>query len=201
VKLAMQWLELSVSWRFASLLFQSPTADARSELGCLARELPSQWQPSAHELCMFPLDQWEVEYHRILGPGGCPAAESSYDDNALAGRGPLLARVSGFYKAFAYKADSSIPEVPDHLSIELGFLSYLSMKAAFAAHQQQSDQLAVTRDAYERFLQEHLLFWLERFAESVDRSGSPFYIGAVMFVRRVCEAAMVAPGPPPEAVA
>jgi TorA maturation chaperone TorD len=110
-----------------------------------------------------------------LGPGGIPACESSYDENALAGRGPLIADIAGFYEAFAYHPTNAPSEVPDHISVELGFLSYLAMKIAFATYEGKDEEAQVARDAYERFLNDHLHYWAEPFQQTVARAASPFY--------------------------
>lgn len=169
------WLEVAASWRFASLLFQSPSEQSMTEVRALAGEVGLDWRASAKRLAEIPLDVWQAEYHRVLGPGGIPACESSYDDNALAGRGPLLSRIAGFYEAFAYRPDEASPEVPDHLSIETGFLAYLALKAAFATDAGADEPLALAREGYQRFLDEHLLYWIERFEERIAASESAVY--------------------------
>ncbi len=173
-----EWLSTAAGWRYASLLFQSPTPEAHSDLRALVAELPEEFRPSAQELSAIPLDEWKTEYHRTLGPGGCPVCESSYDDNALAGRGPLLAEIAGFYQAFAYRPDSETRETPDHLSVELGFLSYLALKIAFAISEERPEQGQIAEEAYWHFLEVHPLFWLGRVGERIKQSGSAFYNAA-----------------------
>lgn len=168
-------LSAATGWRWASLLFQSPVAAAQAELRALAEELPEEFRESARELSTLPLNEWETEFHRVLGPGGIPACESSYDDNALAGRGPLLAEIAGFYEAFAYRPAMETPETPDHLAVELGFLSYLALKVAYALHEEQSQEKQIAENAYWRFLEAHPLFWLGRWGEGMTQTGSPFY--------------------------
>jgi len=176
------WLETAATWQFASLLFQTPSARSLRDLHGLAREVAPAVRPLAGRLTEVALDAWDAEYHRVLGPGGVPACESSYDDNALAGRGPLLSRVAGFYDAFAYRPDDESPEVPDHVSIELGFLGYLALKAAFAMDRNERGRLAIVHEAYDRFLGEHLSFWFDRFAERITGSDSALYGEALAVV-------------------
>lgn len=183
------WLERSAEWRFASLLFQLPSPELVDELRAVGREVRSEWRDEAERLASGPIEDWQAEYHRVLGPGGCPASESSYDDNALAGRGPLMARVAGVYEAFAYVPHEANPEVADHLSHLLGFLGYLALKSAYARHTQQSERLTITSDAYLRFAAEHLATWIERFEDRIARTESPFYIGAGHWARRLCDRA------------
>jgi len=181
------WLERAASWRVASLLFQWPSAELVAELQSVAREVRPEWRDEAVRLAAHPIDDWQTEYHRVLGPGGCPASESSYDDNALAGRGPLLARVAGFYEAFAYRPDTMTAEVPDHIANELGFLSYLSLKCAFADYSADAGSLEVAAEAYVRFQDEHLAWWIDRLCERLDGTESPRYTAAVAWARRVAQ--------------
>lgn len=173
------WLERAVCWRVASLLFSPPSEAGLRELRALEEELPSHHRETIAPLTAVTLDDWAAEYHARLGPGALPATESAYDDNALAGRGPLLADVAGFYEAFAYRPD--IREVPDHLSVELGFLSYLALKAAFAAFEGHDLELELTQQAYADFYDRHPASWLARFGERLDAGDSPFYEAALAF--------------------
>lgn len=179
------WLELAAAWRFASLMFQTPSDGSLAELRALTSEVPEAWRDEARALAAFPPEDWSTEFHRVLGPGGCPASESSYDDNALAGRGPLLARVAGFYDAFAYRPYDVTAEVPDHASVELGFLSYLALKCAYATYDRNDTALDVTARAYHRFIDEHLRWWCDRFAERLEAAESALFAGAGAWTRRV----------------
>lgn len=179
------WLELAAAWRFGSLLFQAPSDKHLAELQALAAEVAPERRKDAATLIAFSAEDWPAEFHRVLGPGGCPASESSYDDNALAGRGPLLSRVVAFYEAFAYRPSAVTPEVPDHISMELGFLSYLALKCAYASQDDNANALEVASHAYQRFIDDHLRWWMDRFAERIEGTESPQYIGACVWARRL----------------
>jgi TorA maturation chaperone TorD len=172
------WLSTAVGWRWTSLLFQSPTAATHRDLRLLAAELPEAFRDAAHNLAAVSIEEWQSEFHRILGPGGCPATESSYDDNILAGRGPLLADIAGFYEAFAYRPSPDSLETPDHLANELGFASFLALKVAYALYVTGQQEKQIAEDAYWRFLETHLLFWSGRFCEKVTQTGSALYLEA-----------------------
>jgi TorA maturation chaperone TorD len=178
----MLWLERAAAWRWASLAFQSPSETAHAELRAVADELPLAERERAQALASIPLETWEQEFHRVLGPGGCPASESSYDDNALAGRGPLLAVVAGCYGAFGYRP-SDAGEVPDHIAVVLGFLAYLAVKVAFAEYLGRPVERDVAREAYGRFLEDHVRYWVSRLGERLAEAESPFYAEAVERVR------------------
>jgi len=181
-KKSREWLQTATGWRLLSLLFQNPTREARRELNQLAAEGPKKLAPLAREWAETPRQEAEEEFQLLFGPGGVPAVESSYDPNALAGRGPLLADIAGFHEAFAYRPSKRPAEVPDHIAVELDFLSYLAFKTAFALHSGQKEESRVTANAFSRFLEDHLCTWVEAFRERLDRSASPFYARVALTV-------------------
>jgi TorA maturation chaperone TorD len=177
-----RWLDQAAIWRTASLLLQPPCAENLIQLKSLLAGLPVGGFQLLEERLIPPLEEMETEYHQVLGPAGLPACESSYDASAMAGRGPLLALVSGYYQAFAYRSDVESLETPDHASIELGFLSYLALKVAFAIHQKRSEDQVITESAYWKFLAEHPRYWMSAFCEKVAHSGSVFYGAAADWI-------------------
>ncbi|MGH9602849.1 MAG: TorD/DmsD family molecular chaperone [Terriglobales bacterium] len=179
------WLERATSYRFFSLYFRLPTEEVSAELAALAAEVSSELRELAKMRQQLTLEECAQEFHRVLGAGGIPACASSYDDNALAGRGPMLADISGFYQAFAYRPEPPPAEVPDHLAVELDFLSYLAVKVAFALHEGCQDEAEIARRACEQFLTEHLHEWTERFHLRLEQSASPIYIQASMHLRKL----------------
>jgi TorA maturation chaperone TorD len=160
------------------MLFGRP-AEQLDELNALRAELSPAWRDAAAGPVALAARNWEDEYHRVLGPAGIPAAESAYDDNALAGRGPVLADVAGFYRAFAYSpAVERCLEVADHVSIELDFLAFLAMKTAFAYWSGEEEAARVTEAAYREFLRYHVLFWMPKFVDRLRATDSEFYAAA-----------------------
>ena len=174
---AREWLASAATWRCFSLCFRLPTEESRAGLIALGPELTEELRELVSALAEVPLDAWEEEYHRVLGPGCIPACESSYDDNALAGRGPLLADVRGFYEAFAYQPPELPAELPDHLAVQLDFLSFLAVKCAFALHEGREAEARIAQEAYEKFAAQHLRNWLPRFHDALNRSASSLYLG------------------------
>jgi len=179
---ARRWLEAAARWRAASLLFRPPSAAVATELGALAGELAGGAATALTPFLDLPLDDWERAYHAVLGPSGVAACESSYDDAAFASRGPVIADVAGFYRAFGFVADPGLGEVPDHLSVELSFLAYLAVKAAYARHHGLDEAVTVTEDAYGKFLDDHLLFWEARFRGRLAAAGSDLYDAAARWL-------------------
>ncbi len=175
----LTWLHRASTWRFFSLYFRLPTEESEAELAALAPEVSAELRELAEMRQQLTLAEREQEFHRVLGAGGIPACASSYDDNALAGRGPMLADIAGFYQAFAYRPEKLPAEVPDHLAVELDFLAFLAMKVAFALHESHEDNAAIAQQAYEKFLTEHVKDWVERFHTALERTSAAIYLRAV----------------------
>jgi TorA maturation chaperone TorD len=191
-----EWLATAAAWRFLSCCFRLPEKSLRAELRAATPKLSAGLRKLAAQLQRVRRRDWEAEFHRVLGAGGVPACESSYDENALAGRGPLLADVRGFYEAFAYHPEKLPAEVPDHIAVELDFLAYLTLKIAFARHEERHDEAEIAELAYQRFLEQHVQSWTERFAARLAGAESPFYSAAAAAVR---ERAGEPPGAPSRA--
>ncbi|MBI2186027.1 MAG: molecular chaperone TorD family protein [Acidobacteria bacterium] len=188
------WLERAVCWRFASTIFRAPTPEGLAELRMLLPMLPDDTRDCAAPLVDIPFDTWEGEFYRVLGPGGLPSCESSFDRAALAGRGPLLAAIGGFYQAFAYDPDAQEREVPDNIAVELDFVAYLSFKGAFAADAGLQEELDVTRQAYDAFLRDHLGFWIAPFLDSLAATDSvPYRAAAAWLQHTIARLAVIPP--------
>lgn len=177
-----RWLETAAAWRAASLMFALPTPAVQDELCRLCETMPGDLAVTPRKFAGIAVEDWEEEYHRVLGAGGCAACESSYEENALAGRGPVLAGIAGYYQAFSYHPENPGSETPDHLSIETGFLAYLAMKVAFADQAQRGDEKAVALEAYDKFRDEHPRHWLPRFCEELSPYDSPLFSSAAQWV-------------------
>lgn len=171
-------LTRAASYRFLALLLSTPSDATRAELGSLAGEVErtlAEDAPKLGEVCGPSL---QGLYHRLLGASGqVPDVECAYDDNTAGGRGPLIADVAGFYRAFAYP--QSGPNTADHVAVELDFLGWLSMKQAYARHSGASEQLDVTSAARAKFIRDHLGRWVIPFLERLAQAGEGTHYEAV----------------------
>jgi DMSO reductase family type II enzyme chaperone len=103
----------------------------------------------------------------------CPPYESAYGEAPrMAGKPAALADIAGFYRAFGLAPAETQPDLEDHVSTELEFMSVLALKEAYALAEGHADGLAVTREAGARFVADHLGRWAEAFAREVQ-SASP----------------------------
>lgn len=157
-------------WRVLSLLFQRPAGAWLQELRALARELADPEIATAVEAAS---EVGEGEYLAWLGPGGAIAPrEPAYQP--LQDPGRLLADLSGFYEAFAYRPRQEDP--PDHIATELGFAGFLRLKAAYAWKAGRPRDAELTSRALHRFLVDHLAPFLVALRGQVASLGAPDHL-------------------------
>ncbi len=118
----------------------------------------------------------------------CPLYEASYREERSLVFTHDLAEISGFYGAFGVQVSLTHPDRPDHLSLELDFLSFLYAKQAYAVEQGWKRRGVLTSKARERFLQEHLAEWLPRFTDRLDQHARlGFYPAAARLAQAVLD--------------
>jgi DMSO reductase family type II enzyme chaperone len=114
--------------------------------------------------------------------GDCPLNEIEYGDLKA---DPLfqphrLADLAAFYRAFGLEVADEAAERPDHLGMELEFMSVLAAKEAYAReHQWDDEHCAVLRDAQKKFLREHLGRWAPAFARRLARAAAEESLAAL----------------------
>jgi nitrate reductase assembly molybdenum cofactor insertion protein NarJ len=165
--------------RLLALVFEFPREGWQEQLDALAEECGAA---DLIEMAQRAREEASPElYHTTFGPGG-PAAprEVSYAGAVLPG--PLLADVQAFYEAFAYRP--ALDEPPDHVAVELGFLSYLHLKAAYAASRDDHEQAAVAAEAAKRFTDTHLANLLGPLARILEASGIGYLQAAAAALRQ-----------------
>jgi len=182
-----QHLARAARYRALALLFAPPDARAAGELAALASDLGDA------ELAALAADlgpDAEGEYHRALGfTGAVRDGESDYEVNPLGGKGPLLADVAGFYLAFRYEDATLVGLAPDHLSMELGFLGWLALRAAFARHEGDAEGEAVCVAAAEDFARDHVGRWAATMLARLRAAATGgFYDAAAAYAQRALEA-------------
>jgi hypothetical protein len=107
-------------------------------------------------------------FHSIFGPGGpAPGREVSYREWAQPGY--LMAELTSYYEAFAFQPATG--EVPDHVSVETGFVAYLRLKEAYALLNSDAVHASVTSEAARQFIDDHLSTMAEPLANSLEHSG------------------------------
>lgn len=171
-------LRRAASYRYLSLLFASPTQEIGDELVSLSASVDPSLREDAEALGRATGRALQGLYHKVLGGAGqVPDVECGFDDNTAAGRGPLLADVAGFYRAFAFDPPAAI--TVDHAAAELGFMGWLAMKEAFARHEGEEEHRAITEAARHRFIKDHLGRWILAFLERVAQVAEGTHYEAV----------------------
>lgn len=185
-------------FKYLSLGFSPPGPIPYPELLTRLREACGHL-PERHREVLAPLVEMEVqegpdegEYWRLFGPGGVVSPyETEYDPLVAARKGHELADLMGFYTAFGFKlrepavsgsaahrpervegpisVEAAQRELPDHLAVELEFLSLLLLKLLYARREGMREAEEVTHTAMTAFLRDHLGRWVEPFAERVPQ--------------------------------
>jgi nitrate reductase assembly molybdenum cofactor insertion protein NarJ len=161
-----QLINEAAQWRLIGLLFECPTSEWFGTVSQLAAETEDARLREA--AASAEIEATEGLYHSIFGPGGpAPPREGSY---RRAGQpGYVLSEIIGYYSAFGYKNAS--PELPDHIAVEAGFISFLKLKEAFANESGENEKAAITAAAARNFLADHVAVSSEPLMKSLAHSG------------------------------
>ncbi len=101
--------------------------------------------------------------------GSIAPYETEYGNEALFQQPQELGDLVGFYRAFGLDVRRDQHERADHISCECEFLSFLTMKEAYALEHRDTEMLADTRKAQKLFLRDHLGRFLPTFTHKLDR--------------------------------
>ncbi|RJP22685.1 MAG: molecular chaperone TorD [Deltaproteobacteria bacterium] len=145
----------------------------------LAPDAARHARDAAHAGEQASLESLAVEHaHLFIGPFHlvAPPYGSMYLDNAKTVMGESTGKVSAFYGSCGLHLADDFHEMPDHIAVELEFLSYL-------AHRQRESVAAGDLGEANRFaglqlsfLNRFLLPWLPPFTRSIlEGTESPFY--------------------------
>ncbi|MFA7405188.1 MAG: molecular chaperone TorD family protein [Pelobacteraceae bacterium] len=125
------------------------------------------------------LEELAVEHARLfMGPFQlvAPPYGSIYLDDAKTVMGESTARVSAFYRANGLQLADDFHELPDHIAVELEFLSYLAHRQREAGEAGNHGEAERLNGVQQEFLTTYLQPWLEPFTTAVINDGeSPFY--------------------------
>jgi TorA maturation chaperone TorD len=181
-------LQRAATYQFLALLFLPPTPELRGELDILVEALPEELRAAGRALIAEAGPEVEHEYHALLGGSGrCRDCESDYQANALGGKGPLIADVAAFYRAFHFSPEA-LRLAPDHITVELDFLGYLAMKTAYARHAGLTDERDICESAADSFVREHIGHWTPAFLAQLDAAaGDRFHGRAARFAARALQ--------------
>ncbi len=109
----------------------------------------------------------------LLSSSICPVYESEYCPQQDATyRSQNIADVAGFYSAFGLNPSGDVRGRHDHIAMELEFMAWLIVKEAAARHigtEEGTLKAETCREAQQRFLTQHLTWWVPGFALLLNR--------------------------------
>lgn len=156
----------AAQWRLLALLFECPSSEWRDHVRALVAEMPPGRLRDAAEAALHEAS--EGRFHSAFGPGGpAPAREAACTPSVELGG--LMAELAAYYEAFGYHP--AITEPPDHVSVEAGFMGYLRLKEAYALACDDPEHAAVTAEAAQQFLAQHLRPLATALASALSGSG------------------------------
>lgn len=160
-------LQEAAQWRLLSLLLECPRPGWAREAMALARELRATGVADAHDWLAAASSCEGAsagDYLAILGPGGLLSPrEVRY--RPMHDPGQLLAELRALYEAFGYTFE--LKEPPDHVAIELGFMGFLRLKAAYALANEELESVEITRVTADRFANDHLSLFAGELAQQL----------------------------------
>ncbi|MBX9790516.1 MAG: molecular chaperone TorD family protein [Pirellulales bacterium] len=136
-------------------------------------ELPSEQLNLAQVVMELarPPHELGAEYVRVFGLATCrecPPYETEFCKNEeIFYRSQQMADVAGFYRAFGLEPGSEPRERPDHLCLELEFMSLVLLKKRLA--DSADDGATVCQEACRAFMRDHLSWWAPSFAVGLRR--------------------------------
>lgn len=115
----------------------------------------------------------------------CPPYETCYGSSHVFMQTHELADIAGFYRAWGLEISDGAKERPDHISVELEFMSYLAFKEAHAAGKGEPEKAALCRKVQAQFLAEHLGRWIPAFSGLLENTAPGAYAALARMVRRM----------------
>ncbi|GIW44908.1 MAG: hypothetical protein KatS3mg077_2190 [Candidatus Binatia bacterium] len=148
------------------------------------------------------------EYLRLFErESACSPREGTWNVRPVSGRPPLLADIAGFYHAFGVGLHEQFGDTEDHIAAELEFLSFLSLKLAYACACDHAEGTEIVRTAIQSFWRDHLGSFVVPFSRALEAATTQaFYRTTAQLLRewadQECErwgvacTAQAAPAPP-----
>jgi putative dimethyl sulfoxide reductase chaperone len=181
-------IQRSGSYKILALAFYPPQAGLLDKIW---NSVISKWS-SEPDKAKTKLDLTEIrlEYNRLfVGPNAlpCPPYESVYRTDRPSSElgmlmGPSVIDVKKRYGEAGLQVAQNFHDLPDHVSVEMEFMSFLCAKEAAALGEQEDD--VIWRERQAEFLRIHLESWIPQFSESVlSNCESNFYRAAATFLK------------------
>jgi len=136
------------------------------------RMLSGSLQPLVRGVSDRDLEQLQGDHFQLFTGSGIPSAppwESFYRTEERLTVSSHTLEVRAFYERFGLVSERKEREPEDHIGLELEFMACLCDRHGECLRKGDVGEAAVTVQAQKDFLDEHLLRWVSRFCEEVDR--------------------------------
>jgi putative dimethyl sulfoxide reductase chaperone len=137
----------------------------------------------ADSLAQISADDLRLEYSRLfVGPFSLPAPPygSVYLEDGRRLMGDSTVDVVRRYREVGIDIDPSQSDVPDHIAIELEFMSCLVHIEEEAASTGDADALKDALQRQESFLEDHLCAWVPQFTAAVTQDSESAFFGQLV---------------------
>ncbi len=177
------------------LLSQAAVYPSREAMASLQEtELPQAQQAAAHlpapvvphvtalaeQLESADAAQLQAEHRRIFShilSLDCPPCETFYTAPHIFQETQELSDIAGFFRAFGLELAER--ERPDHISVELEFMHFLTYKEAYALLHHGPARARLCREVQRKFMQDHLGRWALQFAQRLEKKAGGGYFGCL----------------------
>jgi nitrate reductase assembly molybdenum cofactor insertion protein NarJ len=170
----------AVEWKLLSLLFMRPTKNWIARLNLAVRETKNaelQVTVKAAKNESFPIDLYETTFSP---EGMLSLRESTYNKNISFEH--YFTQLPALYEKFDYQPEFS--GSPDHLAIELGFVSHLCLKQAFGKILGHHERSKIEGDVSERFIQTHLCSVAMPVAHALQKNSESYLLMAAIILQQ-----------------
>lgn len=106
------------------------------------------------------------EYNRLfLVKPKVPPYETTYLKSPGQSEGVVAANVSGVYGRAGLIVSPEMNELPDHIAVQLEFMSFLCEKELLALQAEDHNEITTAQQEQRDFMNEHLARWFPKFAK------------------------------------
>ncbi|GAB4411215.1 MAG: molecular chaperone TorD family protein [Thermodesulfovibrionales bacterium] len=182
-------------YRLLSLSFAYPGRETMETLRCIVDDIGEVIDSMKEEFILFKnslnsisSDELEGEFTELFMTRMlCPPYENSYGKIG-SDKSKNLADINGFYKAFGLSISDSDSDMPDHIAVEMEFLSLLALKEAYGIERDIGDMVEVCSSAKNKFLKDHIGRWAGTFCKNLmERTTNDFYRNLALLASRFIE--------------
>ena len=128
-------------------------------------------------ICTEELESMQVEYVRLFDyHPPCPPYQSALVNTVQDNPAQLYLQIEACYRDFGLNVNPEFKDPPDHISMELEFMHFLSHLEGQAMEEGGPGDAGKYRAAQKAFMEDHIMVWVPQFASSVQTHAKlPFF--------------------------